>query len=135
MSERERASFISTYDLQRLDLAVRPIVLAFDTYPYLVGSANERADFRDVDVRLMLPDDLFDSLFSGRRKFWALVCYSMTAWLRVETGLPIDFQVQRQTEANEKYGERFRNPLGVRASNFAGFGDATGLDPQKGDSK
>lgn len=58
------------------------------------------------------------------------MCYSMTAWLRAETGLPIDFQIQRQTEANKKYGNQFRNPLGVRGLNFAGYGDATNLWPR-----
>jgi hypothetical protein len=129
MTERTRATFLSTFDLQRLDLAVYPIVRAFDEHPYLVGSVNERADYRDVDVRLMISDETFDALFSERRQLWCLVCYAINAWLRAETGLPIDFQIQRQTEANEKYGGQFRNALGVRAGNYAGYGDATKFEP------
>jgi hypothetical protein len=132
---RKRATFIDTYTLQRLDLAVRPIVLAFDEYPYLVGSANAKADYRDVDLRLILPNKKFDALFKTEKRedgqrLWALLCYSTTAWLRFETGLPIDFQIQRQTEANKKYGNQFRNPLGGRGLNFAAYGDATNLWPR-----
>ncbi len=140
VKRRARATFVDTYTLQRLDLAVRPIVLAFGKHPYLVGSANAKADYRDVDIRLILPNDEFDALFGRRdgekaadtagQRVWAFLCYSTTAWLRAETGLPIDFQVQRQTEANKKYGGEFRNPLGVRGINFAGFGDATNLWPR-----
>lgn len=117
--------FMSTYDLHRLDQAVRPIVKAFRKHPYLVGSAGARSDYRDVDVRLMLDDAEFDVLFAERRALWGLLCYAITAWLRVDTGLPIDFQIQRQTEANAKYGGRMRNPLGGRENDFAGLGDAT----------
>lgn len=130
MTQRHRATFMDTYTLQRLDLAAYPINRAFGDYPYLVGSANVRADYRDVDVRLILKDDAFDGLFKDRKELWALMCYAMTAWLRAETRLPIDFQIQRMTEANKKYGKEFRNPLGVRDLNFAGYGDATNLWPR-----
>ena len=127
---RARATFISTFDLQRLDSLGAIIYKAFGEYPYLVGSANAKADYRDVDIRLMLADKTFDALFKGRAGVWALICYAITGWLRAETGLPIDFQIQRQTEANKKYGSEFRNPLGVRGINFAGYGDATNLWPR-----
>ena len=120
--------FLSTFDLHHLDLAVRPIYRAFGQHPYIVGSANERPDFRDVDIRLMLPDAEFDALFGERKKLWGLLCYSITAWLRAETGLPIDFQIQRTTEANARFGGKMRNPLGVDRD-FAGLGDANNLDP------
>lgn len=133
---RQRATFIGTYELHRLDHLAALIHRAFGEYPYLVGSANAKADYRDVDVRLMLPDKTFDALFLDRTQkahergqVWSLVCYAITAWLRAETGLPIDFQIQRTTEANKKYGNQFRNPLGM-ARTFAGLGDATNLQPR-----
>ena len=44
--------------------------------------------------------------------------------LAEQTGLPVDFQIQRMTEANETYqGER--NPLGAGHRHYAGRGDAT----------
>lgn len=123
-----RASFLTTYDLHRLDLAVRPLRRAFHHAPYLVGSAGERGDYRDVDVRLILPDEEFDALFPIERAgLWGLICFAVTAWLRADTGLPIDFQIQRMTEANEKYGDKPRNALGGRDPiDYAGMGDATG---------
>ena len=127
---KARVSFLGTFELQRLDHLAVLIHTAFGAYPYLVGSANDKADYRDVDIRLMLPDATFDALFKERRAFWALVCYSISAWLRADTGLPIDFQIQRTTEANKKYGGQFRNPLGGRGLNFAGYGDATNRWPR-----
>ena len=123
LPDRKRAYYLSTFDVYRLDQAVRPLVAAFDSYPYLVGSAVERPDYRDVDVRLILPDEEFDAIFDGRGGLWGVFCYAVTAWLRAETGLPIDFQVQRMTEANEKH-PGVRHALGLR-STFAGGGDAT----------
>lgn len=89
-----------------------------DSTPYLVGSAIERRDYRDVDVRVLLADDEFDRLFPGaspapqHNALWSLLCASISDWLASATGLPVDFQVQRQTDANEQYrGERM--PLGI----------------------
>lgn len=126
-----RGCYLSTVDLHRLDRACRDLwALDDDCGVYLVGSAGERADFRDVDVRLILPDERFDALFGHAPELWGLFCYAVSRQLGADTGLPVDFQVQRQTEANEKHGPR--NPLGsgtkhaVRLGRrFAGMGDAT----------
>lgn len=117
-----RVSYLSTRDVANLNHACKPLVEAFCHHPYLVGSSSERPDFRDVDVRLMLPDGEFDSLFADRTSFWSLFCWAISEWLTKQTGLPVDFQVQRMTEANEKFGGRPRNPMGV-PRHFAGGGD------------
>jgi hypothetical protein len=77
-------------------------------------------DFRDVDVRAIVDDDEFDAVFGPRREFWGMVCLTTTMYLRAATGLPIDFQVQRMTEANALDGTP-RNPLGfgIDASSLA----------------
>ncbi|MBD3784579.1 MAG: hypothetical protein IE926_16790, partial [Micrococcales bacterium] len=50
--------------MHRLDLACSPIRRAFPSYgPVLVGSVNQRADYRDVDVRVILADKDFDRMF------------------------------------------------------------------------
>jgi Golgi nucleoside diphosphatase len=73
---------------------------------FLVGSCLERADFRDVDVRTMMTDEAYDRLFPGGESgtdsdaFWSLLCESIGAYLAQATGLPIDYQIQRMTEAN-----------------------------------
>jgi hypothetical protein len=80
---------------------------AFGHVPYHVGSSLWNKDWRDVDVRLILPDDEFDRLFGQPRsevnaKLSAFTL-AFAALGREMTGLPIDFQIQRQTEANAKY--------------------------------
>lgn len=134
-----RHCYLSTVELHRLDRACRDlwnVARNNDGGVYLVGSVNQRADFRDVDVRLILPDTAFDRMFGGERDLWALFSYAVSRQLGTDTGLPVDFQVQRQTQANEYRGSR--NPLGLIAidgddlhmgRDFAGGGDATRFEP------
>lgn len=121
-----KVSYLTTAQFHRLELACRPIYLAFNDPPYLVGSARESPDFHDVDLRVILSDEEFDALFGSRPNLWGLLCYAVTDQLAHATGLPIDFQVQRMTQANEKFGGRPRKPMGMEARIFAGGGDATG---------
>lgn len=89
---------------------------------YLVGSALERPEWRDVDVRLMLDDESFRRMFPDagpinetRWEFdprWIIMTASIAAWLSKQTGLPIDFQFQPQSHANEHHKGR-RNALGL----------------------
>ncbi len=89
---------------------------------YLVGSSIERRDYRDVDVRCILSDEAFDRLFrldpetpgvgGWLNPLWSLMCTSISVWMGQATGLPIDFQIQRQTQANEKH-EGPRQALGA----------------------
>lgn len=85
--------------------------------------------YRDVDVRLMLDDDEFAEVCPTRER-WELLCLAIGSYLRERTGLPIDFQIQRTREANERYSGP-RNPLGLVHSEgrpgrvFAGGGDGT----------
>lgn len=89
---------------------------AFGHCPYHVGSSATSKTWRDVDVRLILDDEAFAALFPGFAAanhvdaWWSLFCAAMSELGRARTGLPIDFQVQNMTEANEKY-PGFRNPL------------------------
>lgn len=89
---------------------------------YLVGSCLLRRDYRDVDVRVILDDEHFDRLFPGatcgashapqRHPLWSLMCTSIALMLKDQTGLPIDFQIQRQTQANEQFNGH-RDALGI----------------------
>lgn len=119
-----RRKGLTTYDLHRLDMAVLPLRRAFGGCTYLVGSVERLEENpRDVDVRTILRDEDFDAIFGGRPELWELVCLGMTAWLREQSSLPIDYQVQRLTQADEHEGPR--NPLTGGARVFAGAGDAT----------
>lgn len=44
---------------------------------------------------------------------WLLLNISITEWLRSQTGLPVDFQIQPQTFANERHSKA-RHPVGMR---------------------
>lgn len=89
---------------------------AFGASAYHVGSSIHGKQWRDVDVRLMLPDDEFAALFPGyqfahqRDAKWALLCAALSELGKRLTGLPIDFQIQSVTEANKLYPGP-RNPL------------------------
>lgn len=85
---------------------------------YQVGSSLERRDFRDVDVRMILRDDAYDRFFPGAwagelDATWSLFCSGVSRMLSDASGLPVDFQVQRSTQANAKYDGRPRNPIGI----------------------
>lgn len=105
--------------LLHLNAFGRELHEAFGEYAYLVGSAAVGKIWRDVDVRLMLPDGEFDALFPdhvnpGRCDGkWSLLCAALSELGKLRTGLPIDFQIQRTTEANDLYGGEVRQALGL----------------------
>lgn len=75
---------------------------------YQVGSSLDRKDWRDVDVRLILPDAEFERLFGENQsaetnKKLAAVTLAFAALGKEMTGLPIDFQIQPAYWANHKY--------------------------------
>ena len=127
---KRRKSGLSTRDLHALDVACLFLVGLFGAgRVYLVGTAQTGGEYRDVDVRAILPDDEFDAMFGGQPVLWSKFCFLASDWLAHQTGLPVDFQVQRRTEANEKYDGR-RNPVGTGRM-FAGGGDATPFTPRR----
>jgi hypothetical protein len=81
----------------------------FGHIPYQVGSSLTTKEWRDVDVRLILPDDEYTSLFGsvyarpiGDPKL-AAITLAFSALGKEMTGLPIDFQIQPLTYANKRY--------------------------------
>jgi hypothetical protein len=130
VSAKTRTDLLTTTELYHLDQACQLITKAFGgECPYLVGTAGlgGASSYRDVDVRLMLDDDEFAAACPTRER-WELLCLSVSAYLSTRTGLPVDFQVQLASAANERHGDGPRNPLGIpgaAARVFAGGGDAT----------
>ena|SRR5688500_8957268 len=119
---------------------------AFGETPYLVGSATRRKTWRDVDVRLILADDLYAAAFPLRRGHthphptpvgtaWSAVAMAFSALGRQLTGLPIDFQVQSQAQANREPGAAARIPLGMRfappSDDHKGADKGASLDEQE----
>lgn len=122
----KRANYVPAPHFYRLNHACRTIN---DALPggfgcYLVGSSLERRDYRDVDVRFIMGDDAFDRMFRVEAKdadngragwlnpYWSLLCVALSEWLSKESGLPVDFQIQRQTQANEQH-DGMRSALGI----------------------
>lgn len=93
---------------------------AFGEPPYLVGSVLTTTNWRDVDVRLILDDETYaamgfdgpDHLSQIRSGKWVSLCMAYSALGRHMTGLPIDFQIQQQSDANKKH-DGPRSSLGV----------------------
>jgi hypothetical protein len=105
-----RASYLSPPDFHRLDWACRTITTAFGAPVYLVGSALTRADYRDIDLRLILNDDQAAQYPPPLR---LVLNIALSDLIAKTAGLarPIDFQIQSMTEANvPEHGAR--NPLG-----------------------
>ena len=87
---------------------------------YLVGSSLTRRDYRDIDVRFIMADDAYDRMFRNDAGYtnplWSLMCTTISLWLRQQTDLPIDFQIQRMTQANRDHAPsdgHKRNALGI----------------------
>ena len=119
-----RVTGLTTVELYRLDKACMVIRSAFGHPPYLVGSAGigGAGEHRDVDVRLILDDSEFAEACPTKER-WELLSLTISVYLTAASGLPVDFQIQRMTEANEKH-DKPRNPLGGGRV-FAGGGDGT----------
>ncbi|RWN11745.1 hypothetical protein [Mesorhizobium sp.] len=119
--KRRKASYVGVPAIFKLELACKHLNKAYGTGHgcYLVGSALQRPDWRDVDVVLILDDEAFkrefpyatESTFEFDPK-WLLSSVTISDWLSKETGLPIDFKIQSQSWANKRH-EGPRNPLGL----------------------
>jgi hypothetical protein len=81
----------------------------FGHVPYQVGSSLHSKQWRDVDVRLILPDEEFADRFGGRDRSaetnpkLAAITLAFAALGQQMTGLPIDFQIQPESHANAVY--------------------------------
>src|SRR4051812_34613899 len=92
---------------------------AFGGPPYLVGSALvNKTGWRDVDVRMILEDKVWDDMELGDPRSchlngkWVAMCLAFSAFGKDMTGLPIDFQLQKQTDCNKEFEGKGRSALG-----------------------
>lgn len=124
MPEKYYAHYLTTTTYFKLDVSCIPLWAAFGGGiggVYLVGSVLRKPDWRDVDIRAILDDAEYDRLFPvtdrhGENAQWKLICIAISQYLSSVTGLPIDFQLQRQTNANERYPKaegHQRNAIGL----------------------
>ena len=117
---KKRANYLQLSDFFLLENWCEQVARMYNEYPYLVGSSATQPNWRDVDVRLMLPDEMFDLLFPFQKSDWnhlhprlRFLNLAMSVWGQKVTGLPIDFQFQQNSEANRLYGGRYRSALGI----------------------
>lgn len=115
-----KATYIGAPACFALEQACQQVVDAFGHYGmYQVGSSLERQDWRDIDLRYILPDDEFAKLFPEAEDHWEqdprwlLMTVAISGWLSKMTGLPVDFQFQPQTHANALH-KGPRNAYGMR---------------------
>lgn len=125
----DKVSYIGAPACFALEMACKQVRDAFSEGAqfadiHLVGSAMERPDWRDVDVRMMMDDAAFSRMFPGVDishdaalwEFdprWTLMVTAISLWMRQQTGLPIDFQFQPMTFANKRH-DKPRYPHGLR---------------------
>jgi hypothetical protein len=117
-----RSNFVPAPQFFNLNQACALVNRALGDYGcFLVGSALERRDYRDIDVRFVMEDTAYDRLFHDGRgdqgggwlnPLWSLMCSSTSLWLSQQSGLPIDFQIQRMTQANKEHSGG-RQALGI----------------------
>lgn len=105
----------ATIKLHQFGAVVRD---AFGEVPYHVGSSvKAKTGWRDVDVRLILSDEDFARIVGELtvprclNARWNALCLAFAALGREMTGLPVDFQIDQQTDANERYGSKPRSAL------------------------
>jgi hypothetical protein len=120
--EKWRANYVPAPHYYALNMACVHInqALGHKYGCYLVGSSLTKRDYRDVDVRYIMDNEGYDKLFKNEtgwtNALWSLMCVTISDWLSKQSGLPIDFQIQRQAQANEAYGSRDghkRSALGI----------------------
>jgi hypothetical protein len=111
---KDRVSYLTVAQQYNLESACIAADRAFHDLGYglyHVGSSLTRADWRDVDIRALLEDDKFDALFSGSSLRLKFLNVAVSEWLAARSGLPVDFQFQRQSDANAKFNGP-RNSIG-----------------------
>lgn len=114
----ERVNYLTVSENASIKLAAEPIDRAFSGSLgcYHVGSSISKPNYRDVDIRLILEDEYFERLFGptnatpAQLDRWFLICWALSEWMQKRTGLPIDFQIQRQSEVKQYRGQP-RNAL------------------------
>jgi hypothetical protein len=83
---------------------------AYGEVPYQVGSSLFGEKWRDVDVRVILDDEAYAAMGFGdpntpqENERWCLLTMAISLLGQKMTGLPIDFQFQQITDANNKWG-------------------------------
>lgn len=120
-SERIKTSYVGAPAIFELSLACNLLTRAYGNHTiYHVGSSRERADWRDVDLVMIMPDEVFEAEFPGAPLHsaaweltpkWLILTSALSKWLSEKSGVPVDFKFQPRSFANERH-RKPRNPIG-----------------------
>ena len=110
--ERERVTQLDVDEIRRLDHWCRSLkqMVPDAIGTYLVGSALTRPDYRDVDIRVVLDDDVHHAIPASVNPLDLNMLLS--GWGRQVTGLRIDCQIQSMEECQALVGPK--HPQGLR---------------------
>jgi hypothetical protein len=115
---KKKANYIGAPAIFILESACQQINKAFGGKCYLVGSAIQCADWRDIDIRFIMEDNEFANLFPDAGQHWEqdirwlLLTILISKELSKCCGHPVDFQFQPRTHANERHNGP-RHALGM----------------------
>lgn len=104
-----------------LDEFANQVWAAFGHPPYLVGSALKGKNWRDIDVRLILSDADYelqgygDPLHTHANAKWVAMTLAFSVLGYQITRLNVDFQIQQQSWANQRFPDEPRSALGLVA--------------------
>jgi len=120
---KKRFNYLRQPHYTNLELALNSVLLALNEHcAYLVGSVFEGPDYNDIDVVILMEDEKYDALFgksgSSNAPFVKWFNHASSTQLGLMTGLPIDFRVQRMSNANKQYGgpKNIRDPIGINGN-------------------
>ena len=120
-STRPKASYVGVPAIFELELACQHLYRAFGNVCYLVGSAIERPDWRDIDIVMIMDDEEFAAEFPAATaggchwEFdpkWLIMTIAISKWLSAQCGHLVDFKFQPRTHANERHKGR-RHAMGL----------------------
>ena len=117
MPKPAQDAYIGFPESSRLDHAMMIVCRALDEDAFMVGSSTKSTEYRDVDVRVIMEDEKFNALFGDwnaqrLKPFWSLFCVAVSDYLAKQTGLPIDFQVQKRGDVSEADWDEPRRAVG-----------------------
>ena len=110
VSNKAYAHHLLTTEFYLLDRACADLIKCYGFNIYFVGSAITKRDYRDVDLRCVLPDKEYDALFAQKleevesERHRVLTQIAISSWLQKQTGLPIDFQFMKLSEHQAETG-------------------------------
>jgi hypothetical protein len=118
--KKQQEVYVGSPAILKLSVACNILGDAFGNgRTYMVGSATERMDWRDVDVVHIMDNKQYERIFGkelGNHRLdarWSFLCMLVSKYLSDASGLPVDFKFQSITHANKEHGKKRRVVMGI----------------------